>query len=87
MAIPVIWYGTQPYNMSSSNGVNKLVPVFDSRDFCLWQEKISDYFKSQRLWKYISGAFPRPTPAAAGAPTAAEMAAIAVIRCTMPRDC
>ena len=56
-------------NMSSSNGVNKLVPVFDSWDFHLWQEKISDYFKSQRLWKYISGALPRPTPAA-------EMAAI-----------
>ena len=63
--------------MSSSNGVDKLIPVFNGQDFCLWQEKISDFFKSQRLWKYVSGAFPCPTPAAAGALTAAETAAIA----------
>ena len=50
--------------MSSSNGIDKLVPVFDGQDFGLWQEKISDYFKSQRLWKYVSGAFPCPAPAA-----------------------
>ena len=68
---------TSTNNMSSSNGVDKLVPVFNSRDFCLWQEKISDYFKSQRLWKYVSGAFPRPAAADAAAPTQAEAAAMA----------
>ena len=68
---------TSTKQMSSSNGVDKLVPVFDSQDFRLWQEKISDYFKSQRLWKYISRVFPRPAPATAGAPTVAETAAIA----------
>ena len=63
--------------MSSSNGVNKLVPIFDGQDFHLWQEKISGYFKSQRLWKYVSETFPHPAPATAGVPTQAEMATMA----------
>ena len=68
---------TSTLNMSSSNGVDKLVLVFDGWDFRLWQEKNSDYFKSQWLWKYISGAFPHPAPADAAAPTVAETAAMA----------
>ena len=68
---------TSTITMSSSNGVDKLVPIFDGWDFRLWQEKISDYFNSQRLWKYVSGALPCPAPANAAAPTAAETAEIA----------
>lgn len=62
--------------MSSSNGVEKMVPLFDGRDFRLWQEKMSDYLKSQRLWRYANGVNTRPVPAIAAAPTAVELAAM-----------
>ena len=63
--------------MSSSKEVSSLVPVFNGQDFRSWQQKMRDYLGSQKLWGYAAGTCVRPSPANAGAPTAAESTAMA----------
>ena len=63
---------------TNNNNLNASVPVFTGSDFCLWEQKMSDYLKSQRLWCMANNQVPRPVKAVANAPTAAEAALQAV---------
>jgi hypothetical protein len=63
--------------MSSSKEISSLVPIFNGQDFRSWQQKMRDYLGSQKLWGYAAGTRGRPSPAVAGAPTPAELTAIA----------
>ena len=62
---------------TNSNNLNSSVPVFMSSDFRIWEQKMGDYLKSQRLWCITSGApgSMRPVEAIVNAPTLAEAVA------------
>ena len=59
---------------TNNNNLNASVPVFTGSDFCLWEQKMSDYLKSQRLWHMANDQVPCPVEAVANALMAAEAA-------------
>ena len=59
---------------TNNNNLTASVPVFTGSDFQIWEQKMGDYLKSQRLWCITTGApgSTRPTSATPGTPTPAE---------------
>ena len=62
---------TTTYN---NNNLNASIPIFTSSDFWVWEQKMGDYLKSQRLWHITTSAVgsTRPVEAITGAPIPAE---------------
>ena len=54
--------------------LNASVPVFTGSDFWVWEQKMGDFLKSQRLWRITTGApgSMRPVEVITGNPTPAE---------------
>ena len=63
---------------SNNNNLTAFVPVFMGSDFCLWEQKMGDYLKSQRLWCLVTGNSVCPVEAVAGTPTVAKLQAQAL---------
>jgi hypothetical protein len=61
--------------MSSSNTL-AMVPIFNSSDYRQWAQKMEDYLKSLKLWRYVTGTNNRLTPVLPAAPTPAEQQAM-----------
>ena len=59
---------------TNNNQLNTSVLVFTGSDFRLWEQKMSDYLKSQRLWRMANDQVLHPVEAVANAPTAVETA-------------
>ena len=59
---------------TNNNNLNASVPIFMGSDFWVWEQKMGDFLKSQRLWRITIGApgSTRPVEAITGAPTPAE---------------
>ena len=59
---------------TNNNNLNASIPVFKGSDFWVWEQKMGDYLKSQRLWRITTGAPGSmwPVEAITGAPTPAE---------------
>ena len=41
---------------TNNNNLNASVPIFMGSDFWVWEQKMGDYLKSQRLWCITTGA-------------------------------
>ena len=59
---------------TNNNNLNASIPVFTGSDFWVWEQKMGDFLKSQRLWRITTGAAGStwPVEAITGAPTPAE---------------
>ena len=59
---------------TNNNNLNTSVSVFTGSDFQVWEQKMGDFLKSQRLWCITTGApgSTQPVEAIVGAPTPAE---------------
>ena len=59
---------------TNNNQLNTSIPVFTGSDFHLWEQKMSDYLKSQCLWCMANNQVLCPVEAVANMPMAAEAA-------------
>src|SRR5882757_1382162 len=59
----------------SSNTV-AMVPIFNGSDYRVWAQKMEDYLKSLKLWRFVTGTTTRPTPVLPAAPTLVEQQAM-----------
>ena len=59
---------------TNNNNLTTSVPVFTGSDFWIWEQKMGDFLKSQRLWRITTGApgSTWPVEAITGNPTPAE---------------
>ena len=59
---------------TNNNNLNASVPIFTGSDFQVWEQKMGNFLKSQRLWRITTGAAgsTRPVEAIVGTPTPAE---------------
>ena len=59
---------------TNNNNLNTSIPVFTGSDFWVWEQKMGNFLKSQRLWCITTGApgSMRPVEAITGNPTPAE---------------
>ena len=59
---------------TNNNNLNASIPVFTGSDFRVWEQKMGDFLKSQRLWRITTSAAGStwPVEAITGAPTPAE---------------
>ena len=59
---------------NTNNNLNASVPIFMGSDFCVWEQKMGDFHKSQHLWCITTSApgSMQPVEAIAGNPTPAE---------------
>ena len=55
---------------TNNNNLNASIPVFMGSDFWVWEQKMGDFLKSQRLWCITTSAAgsTRPVEAITGAP-------------------
>ena len=56
---------------TNNNNLNTSIPVFTGSDFWVWEQKMGDFLKSQRLWCITTDAAGStwPVEAIVGAPT------------------
>ena len=59
---------------NNNNNLTISIPVFMGSDFRIWEQKMGDYLKSQRLWRITTSApgSTWPVEVITGAPTLAE---------------
>ena len=59
---------------NNNNNLNASVPIFTGSDFQVWEQKMGDFLKSQRLWCITTSApgSTQPVEVIPGAPTPAE---------------
>ena len=41
---------------TNNNNLNASIPVFTGSDFWVWEQKMGDFLKSQRLWRITTSA-------------------------------
>ena len=41
---------------TNNNNLNASIPIFTGSDFWVWEQKMGDFLKSQRLWRITTGA-------------------------------
>ena len=61
---------------NNNNNLTASIPIFTGSEFWVWEQKMGDYLKSQRLWRITTGApgSTWPITVNANAPTLAEAA-------------